>query len=126
MKTIRIRKYQDGQLEYIDPTDIFMYYPEGSEKGQYFYNFLIEVQKYVEYFNWNSSTAFGNPDHARFEGVVFGWCLGAQWQFDETEDELKISSLAGKTLMIIEKPKIPDAEKENRKDISEMWDELLI
>lgn len=127
MREIRIKKYRDDErdIEYIEPTDIFTYFPECSEKGQYFYNFLIQVKRYVEYFNENVSTAFGNPDLAKFDGVVFGWCLGAKWQLDETEDELKISSMKGRTIIIIEKPKLSFAEKEKRKDIQQMWNEIL-
>ena len=127
MKTIYIKKYkdEDSDTEYITPFDIFKYYDEFSDRGQYYYNFLLKVADYLHYFNHNTSTAFGNPDYARMDGIILGWCYGAGWQLVEDIETIKILSQKGRTIMIIEKPKKSLAEIKKREELKEMWEKLL-
>jgi hypothetical protein len=83
------------------------------------------VKPVVEYFNFNSSTAFGNPDLARMEGKLIGYCLGKGWNFEEDSEGILITSAKGRKLYYIEKPCTPQQELEKRKDIDKMWGELL-
>ena len=127
MKTIYIKKYCDNEsdIEYIEPSDVFKYYPETSDKGQYFYTFLLKMKDYVEYYNNHTSTAFGNPDLAKMDGIILGWCLGANWQIEESKKEIKILSKGGRLIMLIERPKKSLAETEKRKELKQMWNEIL-
>lgn len=127
MKTIYIKKYKDEEsdTEHIEPSDIFKYFDEFSDRGQYYYSFLLKVADYVHYYNHNTSTAFGNPDYARMGGVILGWCYGAGWELDENNERIKILSKKGRTIMIIEKPKKSLAEIQKRKELKKMWNDIL-
>ncbi len=127
---IYIKKYRDEDcgIEQIQTTDVFKCkgYGEFTDKGQAAYFFLESiVRPMVEYYNVNSSTAFGNPDLARMEGKFIGYCMGKGWDIDEDKDRIIIRSAKGRKLYYIEKPCIPQDEIEKRKDINKMWGELL-
>ena len=123
-----IKKYiiPGTDIEYITPEDIFDYGKEEDEKLQYFYMFLNDVAKELNYYNNNSSTAFGNPDLEFYRGQIRGYLKAKQWEWVEQEKEngilITIKSRTGKTLFKIEKPKIPNAELERRREISEDLD----
>ena len=127
MRTIYIKKYydEDTDTEYIEPSDVFKYYEEVSEKGQYYYSFLCRVQEYVQYYNTNTSTAFGNPDYAQMGGIVLGWCLGAKWQYIETKEKIEIRTQKGYVVMVVERPKKSSTEIDKQKEINQMWAEIL-
>lgn len=129
--TIYIKKYYDEETdtEYISAEDIFNFLDENTEQGQHFYQFLCYVAQEFNYFNHNSSTAFGNPDLERIHGIVLGWCLGKKWQWEEKQtkngkavyiyaNNRKDITEHGRLIMKIDKPKTPQTEIENRKDIA--------
>jgi hypothetical protein len=123
-----IKKYtiQGTDIEYITPEDIFDYGKEENEKLQYLYMFLNDIAKELNYYNHNSTTAFGNPDLEFYRGQIRGFLKAKQWEWIEQEKEngilITIKSRTGKTLFKIEKPKIPNAELERRREISEDLD----
>lgn len=124
---IYIKKYyeEDTDTEYIKPSDVFNYYEEWSDKGQYYYSFLLRVADYLHYFNFNTSTAFGNPDYSKMNGIVLGWCFGAEWEIKEDCNKIEIFSKKGRKIMVIEKPKTPNTELSKRKEIDKTWREVL-
>jgi hypothetical protein len=123
-----IKKYTipGTDIEYITPEDIFDYGKEENEKLQYLYMFLNDIAKELNYYNHNSTTAFGNPDLEFYRGQIRGFLKAKQWEWIEQEKEngilITIKSRTGKTLFKIEKPKIPNAELERRREISEDLD----
>lgn len=123
-----IKKYiiPGTDIEYITPEDIFDYGKEEDEKLQYLYMFLNDIAKELNYYNNNSTTAFGNPDLEFYRGQIRGFLKAKQWEWIEQEKEngilITIKSRTGKTLFKIEKPKIPNAELERRREISEDLD----
>ena len=119
-------KEEDSDTECINVDDISKYYKSYDEKYHEAYFFIDGIVKpVVEYFNFNSSTAFGNPDLARMEGKLIGYCLGKGWIFEENSERILITSQKGRKLYYIEKPCTPQQELEKRKDIDKMWGELL-
>ena len=128
----RIKKYKDTstKTESIVPEDILEYGNEEDPKLQYLYAFLVIVAKVFNYYNLNSSTAFGNPDLEFFRGQIRGFMMAKQWEWDEvTKDNevvvyIKLSS--GRTIMTIEKPNIPESELNRRQEIKKELDMLGI
>lgn len=127
MITIHKLKDEDDGLEYIDATEVFKYdgYSEFSDKGQeaYFFidTFVIPV---LHYYHTNTSTAFGNPDLARYEGMLTGYCIGKGWDIEETREYMLVTK-GKRKLYYIEKPCLPDSEIDKRKDIRDTWNNIL-
>ena len=119
-----IKKYYDPHTdtEAIVPEDIFEYGKEEDPKLQHLYMFLCSVAKEFNYYNQNSSTAFGNPDLEFYRGQIRGWMQAKQWEWDEKNINgnivVYIKTWSGRTIMKIEKPKIPKSEMQRRKEIA--------
>ena len=113
-----LKKHYDGDIEYISASDIFQFMNEEDTKTQELFAFLYFVEKELNYFNTNSSTAFGNPDLEYIKGVVRGYCMAKGWIIEESSDLFIIKSGERKKF-VIEKPRISKSEIENRKDIRE-------
>lgn len=111
-----LRKHRDGDIEYISASDVFRYMNEMDSKTQEVFSFLYIIEQYLNYFNNNSSTAFGNPDLARLEGKIAGYCMAKHWTIEENREFLIIKS-GKRNKFIIEKPAIPKSEINNRRDI---------
>lgn len=111
-----LKKHFDGDLEYISASDILRFMSEEDPKTRELYAFLYLVEQELNYFNYNTSTAFGNPDLTRIEGMVAGYCMAKGWTIEDTERYRVIKS-GKRTKFVIERPKIPRHELDNRRDI---------
>lgn len=84
---IKMKKYPDSAgIEWLDLQDIFRYINESDRNFQLYYMFLKILKEFLEYYNWNTPTSFGNPDRDYLEGFVRGFCAAKQWYIDETSD----------------------------------------
>lgn len=114
--------YPNTDVEYIVPEDIFEYGKEEDTHLQYLYMFLCVVAKELNYYNYNTSTSFGNPDLEFYRGQIRGWMQAKQWEWNEVKkgDEIIIyvKNTSNRTIFKIEKPRIPKAEFERRKEIA--------
>ena len=126
-----IKKYVDENrgVDYIRAEDIFDNRNEEDPKIQYVYMFLSIVEKELNYYCNNSSTAFGNPDLAKYQGQVRGWLMAKQWDWEEKtlpdkSELILIRSRSGRIIMKIEKPALPKHEIERRREISKDLDAL--
>ena len=123
---VYIKKHADenGICEYIDPTDIFEFFKEGTDQAGEMYTFLLMVAEELNYFNDHSSTAFGNPDYEYKRGKVEGYLRAKHWDWEETGKSgnviISIKTRSGRAIMKIEKPKIPDSEIENRRNVAQL------
>ncbi len=121
---IYLKKYidDDCDIEYIRAEDVLEYGNEEDQQLQHLYMFASMLEKELNYFNMNSSTAFGNPDFSFYQGQVRGWLAAMQWECEErTTDNgilLVYKTQKGRTVMKVEKPKIPEAEKRHRKQLA--------
>lgn len=121
---IYLKKHRDeAGVEYIQASDIFETMDEFDPKAQKAFEFLLLVEAELNYFVNNTSTAFGNPDLARAEGKVTGYCMAKGWEWTERNGEVRIMK-GNRTLFRIEKPALSRHEIENRKDIARLRDEL--
>ena len=121
----KIIQDEKAMIDTIDPTEIFEYYKEDSAKSQEYYQFLCMLKNYLEYFNNNTSTAFGNPDYSYMEGLVIGYCMAKHWDYNETKDYITILSSKGRKLIYIERPRKSLAEVNKQKELKQMWNEIL-
>jgi hypothetical protein len=60
---------------------------EEDQKLQHLYMFASMLEKELNYFNMNSSTAFGNPDFSFYQGQVRGWLAAKQWECEERKKD---------------------------------------
>lgn len=119
---IRKHRYDDG-TEYIDAGDVLDMGFEDDPKIQAAFNFLALVEAELNYYVCNTSTAFGNPDLSYARGKVVGYCIAKGWDWTEKNGIITIRK-GKRTLYKIEKPEIPEAEIQKRKDISQTFKEM--
>ena len=118
-----LKKHIEDDMEYISASDIFEFMNEEDRKTQEIFAFLSLVEKELNYFNFNTSTAFGNPDLEGIKGMVRGYCMAKNWDIVENKNFFIVKS-GNRKKFIIEKPAISKCEIENRKDISEIFQTL--
>ena len=122
--TIHLKKHCDGNAEFVNAADVFDVIGHTAPKAEETFAFLLLVEKVLNYFSsGNVSTAFGNPDLARAEGTLTGYCMAKSWDMDEKDGCLVIRK-GKRTLFRIEKPGLPCWEKENRKEIADLRREM--
>ena len=110
----------DG-FEWVEPRQAFRYFrDEEDPKAQELYNFACRVAEWLNYYNDYSSTAFGNPDLSRKEGWVMGYCAARHWDLRETREMVTIATWSGRKVMTFEKPKLPQGEIDNRREINKL------
>ena len=123
-----IRKYcyEGTDIEYIKPEDIFEYGKEEDDKLQHLYMFINVVAKEFNYYNNNTSTAFGNPDLEFYRGQIRGFMMAKQWEWEEKRQGnntiVYIKTRTGKTIMKIDKPNLPHGEIMRRREIAKERD----
>ena len=110
------KKYTDGSIEYINASDVFKTMNEEDPKAQEIFAFMSFVEQEMNYYNDHSSTAFGNPDLARIEGIISGYCMAKGWDIVDSDGYRFIKS-GNKIIFTIEIPKISQSEIDNRNDI---------
>lgn len=113
---MHLRKHKDGDIEFISASDIFNGMNEFDPKVQEMYAFLFLNERELNYFNKNRTNASGNPDLAHIRGMISGYCLAKGWVIQDTPDFRYIKS-GSRNKFIIEKPKIPQEELDNRKSL---------
>lgn len=118
-----LKKHRDGDIEYVSASDIFKVMNELDPKAQDIFSFLYLVEQYLNYFNTNTSTAFGNPDLARLEGKISGYCMAKGWTIHEDKDFFIIKS-GKRNKFIIERPAISKSELNNRREMRQMLKNL--
>ena len=126
-----IKKYVDQNrgVEYIRAEDILEDRNEDDPTLQYLYMFLSIVEKELNYYCHNNSTAFGNPDLAKYQGQVRGWLMAKQWDWEEKmlpdkSELILIRNKSGRIIMRIEKPALPKHEIDRRREIAKDLDAL--
>ena len=118
-----VQKIVDGEIELlpdITATPIFrdwddVYAPKSVRVVAALYQ---AVEKRENYFQFNSPTAFGNPDHAMMQGVVIGI-----EQAEEIEESVVGSKIRfqkhGKTILEVDKITLHRSYYDAKKDIAE-------
>ena len=126
MKTPHFKKVTDDVgNEWLSASDIFEYVEELSPFFIKWYAFITKECDLLNYFNNHTSTAYGNPDYMYLKGVCAGWLAGRECWEDDRDGILYIKNKSNKTIMKFDIPKISDFERENRKELTELYDSLL-
>lgn len=117
---------EDTGLEWVSADDYLSTHDEYDMKVLRMYTFLDHLCKIANYFNINSTTVNGNPELDGYEGWVTGYCTAMGWRLERTPDKFVIysSELGNRRLVVVERPKIPESEIENRKFIKKLLDSL--
>lgn len=126
MKTPYFKKTtDDAGNEWVDPQDIFQYVDEGSTFFNKWYLFITKWCDVLNYYNMNTSTAYGNPDLANMQGFCSGYlaALGC-YCWESNEEICYIKDRRNRTIMKFDVPKISRMERENRKKIDELWENI--
>ncbi len=122
MRIIYLKKHIElDELPFIDATDVFKYASENTKEGLSLYQFALIIEKYFNYWNTNSPTAFGNPDYNHLEGEFIGYIKAKEFEKIETKTEVVLCKGNRKVWVIdkIEKPQhYYDCEKENIKTLN--------
>ena len=117
-----IRKEFDGAVEHlpdVSETDLVCDYDASPTEKR---NMLLymALSDYENYYQFNSPTAFGNPDCSRKEGYLYGLLAAYELHIARTESIIKIITENGRTIMIVDKLKRPDQYHKERKEAEEL------
>lgn len=122
---IRLKKHisPDGSYEYVSAADIFNELNEFDRKAQKAYEFLLLVEQEANYFIEKTSTAFGNPDLTRIQGMVQGYCMAKGWDYTLQGNDICVKS-GKKTIFLIERPCLPPWEIDARRALTNTYREI--
>lgn len=119
---IEIKCEFDGAVEclpLLEETELFHEWCDVKE-GSLAWKLMVVYQalENVEnYYQFNSPTAFGNPDHRYQEGILIGLLQGFNWTMADGKDGW-INIYAGrKQVLRVQRPKKPASYKEELEDL---------
>ena len=126
MKTPYFKKVADSAgNEWVDSQDIFQYTDELGSFFNKWYQFIVKKCEQLNYYNNHTSTAYGNPDLSWLIGFCSGW-LSAKNCYEDTKDNIcYIKNQHNKVVMKFDVPKISQMERENRKELNNLLDEVF-
>lgn len=121
---IEIKCEFDGAVEclpILEETELFYEWCDVKKGSREWKLMLVyqAVEKVENYYQFNSPTAFGNPDHRYEEGLLVGLLQGIGWTLNDDKKGW-VNIYAGRELVLrVQKPKKPDSYKEELKDLRE-------
>lgn len=117
---------EDTGLEWVSADDYLDVCDENNFRDMKMYTFLEKLCKIANYFNVNSSTVNGNLDLEGYRGWVVGYCSAMGWRLEESNEAFVVycSAFGNRRKIVVERPKIPESEIENRKVIKKILDSL--
>ena len=126
MKTPYFKKIADSEgNEWVDSQDVFQYVNEYDTFFNKWYQFITRKCEQLNYYNKYTSTAYGNPDLSWLIGFCSGW-LSAKNCYEDIKDGVcYIKDQHDRVIMKFDVPKISKMERENRKEINNLLDEIL-
>ena len=121
-----IKKSTDGAgNEWVDAQDIFNYVEEGSPFFNKWYMFIVKQCEVLNYFNMNTSTAYGNPDYSNMLGFCSGYLTALHCYSWDKDGVMIIKDKNDKNIFKIDVPKTSSLEKENREELRKLWNNLF-
>lgn len=92
---------KDNLLPDITETDIFSDYEKNpSDYMRCLYWLYVALSKRENYYEINSSTAFGDPEYTRYVGMITGILMVTGWEEIVTEDQVIIKNKKRKILVV--------------------------
>lgn len=89
------------------------------------FNVYKAIQEVYNYYQWNSPTAFGDPEYKLKQGFMLGVLTAYELNFDKVDDIIEISTRNGTMIMRIHEPTKPDSYYDQLKDIKETIDAIF-
>lgn len=111
--------------EWVDSQDIFQYTDELGLFFSKWYPFIVRKCEQLNYYNNHTSTAYGNPDLSWLIGFCSGWITARNCYEYSKDNVCYIKDQRDKTIMKFDVPKISETEREARKKIDELWENIL-
>ena len=126
MKTPYFKKVADSAgNEWVDSQDIFQYTDELGSFFNKWCQFIVKKCEQLNYYNNHTSTAYGNLDLSWLIGFCSGW-LSAKNCYEDIKDEVcYIKDQHDNVVMKFDVPKISQVERENRKELNNLLDEVF-
>lgn len=117
-----IRKHFDGAVEYlpdVNETDLVCDYDASptDRRNMLLYMALSDCENYYQF---NSPTAFGNPDYARKEGFLYGLLTAYGLHIARTKESVRVVTENNRTIIVVDKLKKPDQYYKERKEAEEL------
>lgn len=126
MKIPYFKKVIDSEgNEWVDSQDIFQYVNEYDAFFNKWYQFIVKKCEQLNYYNKYTSTAYGNPDLSWLIGFCSGW-LSAKNCYEDIKDGVcYIKDQRDRVIIKFDVPKISQMERENRKELNNILDEIF-
>lgn len=124
LNVIEVKCEFDGTvwcLPLLEETELFREWCDVKKGSREWKLMLIyqAIEKVENYYQFNSPTAFGNPDHRYDEGVLVGLLQGFDWVLTDDKNGW-INITAGRELALwVQRPKKPETYRNELKDIRE-------
>lgn len=110
----------DNILPDITLTPIFADYEENpSDFMRCIYCLYLALSKRENYYQFNSPTAFGDTEYARYAGIVCGILQTTGWEESKTKDGIIVKN-GNEENLIIDRIKKPESYHEEQREIAEM------
>lgn len=110
----------DDILPDVTLTPIFTDYEENpSDFMRCIYCLYLALSKRENYYQFNTSTAFGDPEYARYTGIVCGILQATGWEESKTKDSIIVKNGSEK-ILVMDRIKKSESYKEEQKEIAEM------
>lgn len=126
MLDVKVEK--DGEIEYLPlPEFVGLGYAElgftaAEERNWRVYEAIVKRENYYQY---NDPTAFGNPDYAYLNGVLWGLIVGYGLNIYETKQEICVYTQGHKLIMRVQRPQKTPWYKEKKKEAIETWNKIF-
>ena len=88
------------------------------------YDIYKAIRDSEMYFQENTPTAYGNPKYSFYEGTLYGLIIGYDLELNEVDGYICISK-GKKTIMKVEKLKLPDSFHEAIREYNNLLNEVF-
>lgn len=96
-----------------------------TKKEERNYNVYNAIRAVENYYQFNSPTAFGNPDYSRACGYLSGLLQGYGLEMQKIDNKIIVKTMGGVKLMIIECPQKPESYIRDKAEINSIIRDIL-
>ncbi len=122
-----IKVDKDGEIEFLPYPEILGYglaefgLSPTEERNYRIYKAIADRENYYQY---NDPTAFGNPQFARLDGILYGMAIGYGVDIVEFTNEIRVYTQGHKLIIRVQRPKRTPWYKEKKKEAIETWKQI--
>ena len=89
------------------------------------YNVYSAIRAVENYYQFNSPTAFGNPDYSRACGYLSGLLQGYGLEMQRIDNKIIIKTTGGTKVMIVESPRKPESYHKDKAEMNTLVSDIL-